>query len=215
MAEPQAEQTLRAIISLARFGEVFAYDEHSRRCSTSTIRNSAKPCNGSRQGKRIMLNVTLAHTALYLLLAPSLAGLASASSGSGGSAWLASGPTRWWRSGLLPLSSLPASRRAMPAPHALRRRWCPASAFSAPGSIFKEGLNVRGLNTAATLWCSSAVGVLSGAGFLAHAVLATVLIIGINLLLRPAMTWINQKLPAAPAEVGSGLRRQRGLPGRG
>ena len=37
-------------------------------------------------------------------------------------------------------------------------------------------------------------------GFLAHAVLATVLIIGINLLLRPAMTWINRKLPAAPAE---------------
>jgi putative Mg2+ transporter-C (MgtC) family protein len=73
--------------------------------------------------------------------------------------------------------------------------------FLGAGLIFKEGLSVRGLNTAATLWCSAAIGVLSGAGFLAHAVLATVLIIGINLLLRPAMTWINQKLPAAPAEA--------------
>jgi putative Mg2+ transporter-C (MgtC) family protein len=31
--------------------------------------------------------------------------------------------------------------------------------------IFKEGLNIRGLNTAATLWCSAAVGLLAGAGF--------------------------------------------------
>jgi NitT/TauT family transport system ATP-binding protein len=29
MSEEQAEQTLRAVISLARFGEVFAYDEQS------------------------------------------------------------------------------------------------------------------------------------------------------------------------------------------
>jgi putative Mg2+ transporter-C (MgtC) family protein len=60
--------------------------------------------------------------------------------------------------------------------------------FLGAGLIFKEGLSVRGLNTAATLWCSAAIGVLSGAGFL-------------NLLLRPAMTWINQRLPAAAAEV--------------
>jgi putative Mg2+ transporter-C (MgtC) family protein len=73
--------------------------------------------------------------------------------------------------------------------------------FLGAGLIFKEGLSVRGLNTAATLWCSAAIGVLSGAGFLAHALLATVLVIGINLLLRPAMTWINQRLPAAVAEV--------------
>jgi len=34
--------------------------------------------------------------------------------------------------------------------------------FLGAGIIFREGLNVRGLNTAATLWCSAAVGVLSG-----------------------------------------------------
>jgi putative Mg2+ transporter-C (MgtC) family protein len=74
--------------------------------------------------------------------------------------------------------------------------------FLGAGLIFKEGLSVRGLNTAATLWCSAAIGMLSGAGFLAHALLATVLVIGVNLLLRPAVAWINQRLPAPPAEPG-------------
>ncbi|MDR0251735.1 MAG: MgtC/SapB family protein, partial [Brucellaceae bacterium] len=32
--------------------------------------------------------------------------------------------------------------------------------FLGAGIIFKEGFNVRGLNTAATLWCSAAVGVM-------------------------------------------------------
>jgi len=36
--------------------------------------------------------------------------------------------------------------------------------FLGAGVIFKEGLNVRGLNTAATLWCSAAVGLLAGTG---------------------------------------------------
>jgi putative Mg2+ transporter-C (MgtC) family protein len=36
--------------------------------------------------------------------------------------------------------------------------------FLGAGVIFKEGLNVRGLNTAATLWCSAAVGLLAAGG---------------------------------------------------
>ena len=36
--------------------------------------------------------------------------------------------------------------------------------FLGAGLIFREGLSVRGLNTAATLWCSAAIGVLAGAG---------------------------------------------------
>jgi len=35
--------------------------------------------------------------------------------------------------------------------------------FLGAGLIFREGLNVRGLNTAATLWCSAAIGALAGA----------------------------------------------------
>ncbi len=57
--------------------------------------------------------------------------------------------------------------------------------FLGAGIIFREGLNVRGLNTAATLWCSAAVGVLAGAGAWWQATLAATLVVGVNLLLRP------------------------------
>jgi hypothetical protein len=43
--------------------------------------------------------------------------------------------------------------------------------FLGAGLIFREGMSVRGLNTAATLWCSAAIGVLAGAGYLAYAAL--------------------------------------------
>lgn len=45
--------------------------------------------------------------------------------------------------------------------------------FLGAGLIFKEGFSVRGLNTAATLWCSAAIGVLCGAGLILHAAMAT------------------------------------------
>ena len=37
--------------------------------------------------------------------------------------------------------------------------------FLAGAVIFREGLSVRGLNTGATLWCSAAIGTLSGLGY--------------------------------------------------
>src|SRR6267378_2895759 len=40
--------------------------------------------------------------------------------------------------------------------------------FLAGGVILREGFNVRGMNTAATLWCSGAIGTLAGAGLLAQ-----------------------------------------------
>jgi putative Mg2+ transporter-C (MgtC) family protein len=65
--------------------------------------------------------------------------------------------------------------------------------FLGAGVIFKEGLNVRGLNTAATLWCSAAVGLLAGEGFALYALLAAVLVIGANTLLRPIVRTINRQ----------------------
>ena len=38
--------------------------------------------------------------------------------------------------------------------------------FLGAGVIFKDGANVRGLNTAATIWCSAAIGALCGLGAL-------------------------------------------------
>ena len=63
--------------------------------------------------------------------------------------------------------------------------------FLGAGLIFKEGLSVHGLNTAATLWCSAAVGVLAGGGFKAHAALVTLLVIFVNLCLRPIAHFIQ------------------------
>jgi putative Mg2+ transporter-C (MgtC) family protein len=63
--------------------------------------------------------------------------------------------------------------------------------FLGGGVIFREGLSVKGLNTAATLWCSGAVGALAGAGFPLPALIGTVLILGINLGLRQPSLWID------------------------
>jgi putative Mg2+ transporter-C (MgtC) family protein len=61
------------------------------------------------------------------------------------------------------------------------------------GVIMKEGTNVRGLNTAATLWCSAAVGAFSGAYLAAEAILLTAFILAGNTLLRPLVNYINRK----------------------
>jgi putative Mg2+ transporter-C (MgtC) family protein len=54
-------------------------------------------------------------------------------------------------------------------------------------------VSVRGLNTAATLWCSAAIGVLAGAGYLAYATLATGFVVFVNLLLRSIVSFINRQ----------------------
>jgi putative Mg2+ transporter-C (MgtC) family protein len=65
--------------------------------------------------------------------------------------------------------------------------------FLAGAVIFKEGLSVRGLNTAATLWATAAVGTLSGSGFVAEAAIGAVAIISANVLLRPIVQRINRQ----------------------
>jgi putative Mg2+ transporter-C (MgtC) family protein len=57
--------------------------------------------------------------------------------------------------------------------------------FLGGGVILREGFNVRGLNTAASLWCSAAVGVLAAGGHLMFALIGTATVIGVHLLGRP------------------------------
>ena len=57
--------------------------------------------------------------------------------------------------------------------------------FLGAGVIIREGLSVRGLNTAATLWCSAAVETLAGFGLGRAAALTTAAVILTNLGLRP------------------------------
>jgi putative Mg2+ transporter-C (MgtC) family protein len=74
--------------------------------------------------------------------------------------------------------------------------------FLGAGVIFKDGSNVRGLNTAATIWCSAAIGVLSGFGDFWFAVLLAVAVIFTNTALRPLAYKLHPVLPAAePGET--------------
>ncbi len=65
--------------------------------------------------------------------------------------------------------------------------------FLGAGVIMQEGTQVRGLNTAATLWCSAAVGACAGAGFAAQAIALTAFVLAGNTLLRPLVNSINRR----------------------
>jgi putative Mg2+ transporter-C (MgtC) family protein len=65
--------------------------------------------------------------------------------------------------------------------------------FLGAGAIMREEGNIRGLNTAATLWGSAAVGVAAGTGMLLEAVLGTLFVLSANTLLRPIVNAINRQ----------------------
>jgi putative Mg2+ transporter-C (MgtC) family protein len=65
--------------------------------------------------------------------------------------------------------------------------------FLGGGVILREGLNVKGMNTAATLWCSAAIGTLAGAGFPAHALFGAATVLGLHLGLRPVAHRIDAR----------------------
>lgn len=69
--------------------------------------------------------------------------------------------------------------------------------FLGGGVILREGLNVKGMNTAATLWCSAAVGTLAGAGFPLYALVGTATVLAIHLGLRPVSRWVDSRLKTA------------------
>ena len=64
--------------------------------------------------------------------------------------------------------------------------------FLGAGIIFRDGFNVHGLNTAATLWCSAAVGLTAGIGAWPYALVLTALVVFVNLGLRPFVKWLKR-----------------------
>ena len=64
--------------------------------------------------------------------------------------------------------------------------------FLGAGVIIKDERSVKGLTTAATLWCASAIGILCGANLLIEAGIGTVVILFINIILRQVNNKINQ-----------------------
>ena len=74
--------------------------------------------------------------------------------------------------------------------------------FLGAGVIFKDAGSVRGLNTAATVWCSAAIGVLAGLESLHLAAITAVVVLLANIGLRPLAYKLHPVLPAAePGEV--------------
>ncbi|MDR6691649.1 putative Mg2+ transporter-C (MgtC) family protein [Microbacterium sp. 1154] len=72
--------------------------------------------------------------------------------------------------------------------------------FLGGGVILRQGLSVQGLNTAATLWCSAAVGCLAAGGLIVPALAMTVLVLLVHLLLRPLGRLVD-RAPDANAET--------------
>lgn len=71
--------------------------------------------------------------------------------------------------------------------------------FLGAGVIMKDGVNVRGLNTAATLWCSASIGASCGLGFLSEASIFTVFLIITHVVMRPLGTKLS-RIPVNSAD---------------
>jgi putative Mg2+ transporter-C (MgtC) family protein len=74
--------------------------------------------------------------------------------------------------------------------------------FLAGAIIFREGLTFTGLNTAATLWGTAAVGSLAGAGRLIEAAIGTLGILCANVVLRPIARRLNRR-PLEEASISA------------
>jgi putative Mg2+ transporter-C (MgtC) family protein len=64
--------------------------------------------------------------------------------------------------------------------------------FLGAGAILKEGLTIRGLTTAASIWITAAIGVLAGIGFYFPLVVSVILTLGVLSVFR----WIESRMPA-------------------
>jgi putative Mg2+ transporter-C (MgtC) family protein len=74
--------------------------------------------------------------------------------------------------------------------------------FLGAGVIMRDGLNVHGLNTAATLWCSAMVGTFAGGGFYLASAAAASFVVVTNMVLRPLVRLINrQTFPSGETET--------------
>ena len=71
--------------------------------------------------------------------------------------------------------------------------------FLGAGAIMREEGNVRGLNTAATLWGSAAVGACAGADLIFEALLGCGFVLAANTVMRPLVNRMNRQPIDTPA----------------
>jgi putative Mg2+ transporter-C (MgtC) family protein len=90
--------------------------------------------------------------------------------------WLASVPTDWIRTD----------------PARMAQGIMTGIGFLGAGVIFKEGLTVRGLTTAASIWTTAAIGILFGIGYFVPAVATSIVTLGTLSIVR----WLEARVPA-------------------
>lgn len=72
--------------------------------------------------------------------------------------------------------------------------------FLGAGVILRDGSKVKGLNTAATLWCVAAIGTLCAAGLVVEATIGTIFVLLSNIILRLFSLFIMNKVKANAKE---------------
>lgn len=65
--------------------------------------------------------------------------------------------------------------------------------FLGAGVIFREGINVHGLTSAATIWCSAAIGCLAASGFFMETAICTSLVLLVNIFIEPIEKWLETR----------------------
>lgn len=90
-----------------------------------------------------------------------------------------------WDSAFLPETQIVSDLSRMP--HAILT----GIGFLGAGVIFREGLSVQGLTTAASLWLTASLGIVYGAGMLELAIIGTLIVLAVLVMLR----LMNKVLP--------------------
>jgi putative Mg2+ transporter-C (MgtC) family protein len=75
--------------------------------------------------------------------------------------------------------------------------------FLGAGVILRDGANIRGLTTAATLWCAAAIGSLAGAGMEEIAFIGAGAIVATNTLLRPLSAMVNRRMSGRQQDIAT------------
>lgn len=65
--------------------------------------------------------------------------------------------------------------------------------FLCAGIIYKEGINIHGLTTSATVWITSAIGCIAAAGLYLETIVSTLAVLTINLVLVPLEKWLSKQ----------------------
>lgn len=65
--------------------------------------------------------------------------------------------------------------------------------FLGAGVIFREGTSVHGLTSAATVWCSAAIGCVTATGYFIKILICIVFVIIVNSVMEPLYKWLSNR----------------------